>query len=318
MANNLYNIDFVKTEPEQPEEFVSGENQISMNEFIDEEEKIKFQEVFIKHERCEDLNIDNRNEAIIANIKTESVDEDSKSMIHELIDVDCHEPTYETSKNLDIEDGNGADDSEIVVHEFIYKNGKIWTIDPMYRSCKDLKPKNDGNGASIPKIRDESADENSKNIVHEFIYENGKIWLKEPTSEDSEKDEDIEDGIYAIQRDNSKAFVNNYSVGKEFTCEICGYSSLRRNKFTDHVNTIHLNMKNQKYNQCDYRPAQKCNLTGQIKSIQLKIKNHKCCFCDYQTSSKRCLKDHISSDLVMRRRATRKNIVNKHVYGINF
>ncbi|KAL3271205.1 hypothetical protein HHI36_021701 [Cryptolaemus montrouzieri] len=95
-----YNIEFVKTEPEQPEVCFSEEGETSMNDFVDRETNIWNQKV--KYESYEDLNIGNENEAVISKIKTEFAEEDNKTIIHELIDA----------------------------------NGKIWPEEPMYENLK--------------------------------------------------------------------------------------------------------------------------------------------------------------------------------------
>ncbi|KAL3271204.1 hypothetical protein HHI36_021700 [Cryptolaemus montrouzieri] len=272
---SLYNIDFVKIEPEQPEEFFSKESETSTNEFVVGEKKIRNQEDFIKHESGEDLDIDNENEAVVPKIKTELIvqDDGNRSVIPE-IKVELAE--Y---------------DSKSLVQEFITENGNNWHEEPMYECCEDLKVENDENEAVTYKIKEEVCEEDSKPVVDELLDDDDdKIWYEESILEDSVKRKEIEEDFYSTLIETSGADSSTHSVLKKHKCDRCDYSSPRRDKLIAHVNSVHLNIRNHKCSQCDYQASQKYYLTKHIRSIHLGIKDHKCCYCDYQTNEKVILK----------------------------
>ncbi|KAL3271180.1 hypothetical protein HHI36_021677 [Cryptolaemus montrouzieri] len=146
--------------------------------------------------------------------------------------------------------------------------------------CEDEEIDYDENGAVIPNIKSELSEEDSETLLHKLLDK--KNW---PMSKDSLK-------VKAVKK--NKAEVDNHeAVSRKYKCTECDYEALRKSHLKDHVNSVHLGIKNYKCNQCDYQASRKSHLKVHVNNIHLGIRSHKCSQCDYRTTQKVILKRHV-------------------------
>jgi hypothetical protein len=85
---------------------------------------------------------------------------------------------------------------------------------------------------------------------------------------------------------------------KDFSCDLCDFKCSTQNSIRHHRKAKHLDeSEKRKCSDCSYSTYFERNLTNHVNAVHLKIKNFGCDFCDYKCSKKSDLKPHVKTHL---------------------
>ncbi|KAL3283702.1 hypothetical protein HHI36_024002 [Cryptolaemus montrouzieri] len=102
--------------------------------------------------------------------------------------------------------------------------------------------------------------------------------------------------ILSYAKSNLTNHINSVHLGiKNYKCSQCDYRAATRGRLETHTESTHLGLRNYKCSQCDYRAATKRKLKIHTESVHLGLKNHKCSHCDYASYHKSNFLKHINS-----------------------
>ncbi|XP_045470349.1 zinc finger X-chromosomal protein-like [Harmonia axyridis] len=82
---------------------------------------------------------------------------------------------------------------------------------------------------------------------------------------------------------------------KQHKCHLCDYVAAQKGNLKAHIQSVHFNIKKHKCHLCCYGSARKVRVQEHIESVHLNIKKNKCNLCDYAAVQKGHLKVHIES-----------------------
>ena len=82
---------------------------------------------------------------------------------------------------------------------------------------------------------------------------------------------------------------------KDHKCDICSYSSVRKNELARHISSVHEKNKPHKCLVCDYSCSANSTLKIHVESVHEGKKPFHCSFCDYSCSINSTLKNHVES-----------------------
>jgi KRAB domain-containing zinc finger protein len=84
---------------------------------------------------------------------------------------------------------------------------------------------------------------------------------------------------------------------KRYSCDLCDYSTYKRDHLEVHSNGVHLDKKRFRCDHCDKAFLQKGSLTIHINSIHNKIKKYWCDLCDFSSYGRQMLEVHYNVHL---------------------
>ena len=73
---------------------------------------------------------------------------------------------------------------------------------------------------------------------------------------------------------------------REWVCDVCGYAAALKKTLMEHVHSIHWKIKPFKCEECEFATSSRKSLTRHVKGIHLGIKDFKCDVCDYASADK--------------------------------
>jgi uncharacterized Zn-finger protein len=82
---------------------------------------------------------------------------------------------------------------------------------------------------------------------------------------------------------------------KSFFCELCEYSTYSQCHLNNHLNSIHLGIKDVKCDYCDKLFIHKSSLNDHINSVHKQMTRHTCDLCDFASYKKSYLERHLNT-----------------------
>ncbi|KAL3282241.1 hypothetical protein HHI36_005435 [Cryptolaemus montrouzieri] len=128
--------------------------------------------------------------------------------------------------------------------EFVSMEEKIWNQESIaiYETYQSLQNDHHENMDICVKKEPELLEEENKITVKKLIDAKGKIWYKDASSQNSIKEEKVEENVsIEILEDylNSESNLQR----KYHKCSHCGYQTNQKSILKQHINAVHLGIK---------------------------------------------------------------------------
>ncbi|KAL3271190.1 hypothetical protein HHI36_021686 [Cryptolaemus montrouzieri] len=319
-TNDSYKLNLAKIESQQTEEYFSVGSETVSKEFIDVERKIFDQEVVIKCEPIEDVEIDDENRTVIS--EADLSEEDSKTVLHELID---GKNWYDGSISEDfvnvekIKEGGFAiqkETSEVNCSQLVLKkrepnfscrNYKCSHCDYQTPRQSHLKSHVDGIHLGLKNHKCGQCDYQATQKIN-LMKHIENVHLRIKNFKCNQCDYQAYQKFCLIKHIESV-----HNVIRKHACNYCDYRGRRKQHLVHHIKTVHLGIKKHKCNRCDYQTTLQNTLKIHMNTVHLGIKDHKCSECDYETGRKDHLKDHINSIHLRIKTSNAISVIIKHL-----
>ena len=135
-----------------------------------------------------------------------------------------------------------------------------------------------------------------KRVQHEKIKKeevkeessNTKNMLKEAVHSDKKSAHVCKEcGYKASLKSGLHQHINSVHLKlKEWVCDVCGYAAALKKTLMEHVHSIHWKVKPFKCEECEFATSSRKSLTRHVKGIHLGMKSFKRDVCDYASSDK--------------------------------
>ncbi|KAL3276060.1 hypothetical protein HHI36_020786 [Cryptolaemus montrouzieri] len=266
-------MDFPQIKLEHPEEYAQDEeNKSFVHQFIDETGIIWNPEETIKYENDEEMKtVDNARETVIPTIKVEISKED-ETIKHELTtDINGGEPvTPKTEKEL------SEEESKTIVHELIGADGKIPHEDMNF---EDFIEDEDKTREQTFEHGENDVDSTNLKAKYKCSYCEYQTPYRGHLNKHINA---VHFGIkrhkcnqcdyQSSAKQNLQRHINIHGGIKNHECSHCDFRTTERSKLKQHIDGVHLGIKKYKCSYCDYKTTRTTNLKRHTNGLHLGIK----------------------------------------------